>query len=747
MAYKARIVTCSSHAQLMKHVKEVMLAAGWINKTPSGQDDPNGYALGFFMNSPGESGNEDINLHMGLWYGSYIAQLPAVIAYLASSIDTVQDTITLASLDCYTGANLVTLTAPGIVQIDDELVYFTGTNPGEVQITGCIRGWGVTEPATHAAGAIAQLQFNNNLYCSSLQIETFAHSDLTKYLVASSGAATMTAIGPTSWATLTGFDDDRFNFHALVKVVGGTEDGKMRWIADYTSTGGAIAYQPFLAAPSAVNAQIISGGFFPAWSKRAAYTSGQVRYNGIVGTAGAVPVVQAGRVYFIYCSLDGITIVTKYTTYYDYFYAGNYIRPHAAVTTKSTAASLLTLSFGGTYTNCVMSDIGKPVVSGANDGVLVAFNNTSKIWYVAPTDPVDDPFTGAIAVTITGGTGQGTTTGSASRNGFKVDNVNIMIKDQKYRVLSQNTDDWDDNKTPGGSWPKLDPEETASEEFVSADVLPTTRLLQLSSTGYVSPAADVGKVVVGAATGDTAYLLSANDVLYQWTIIPIDSGDEFDIVEGLTISGGTGAGTTTGASTNSATGVVKSSTSFINTYLTGAVLGEDPRPLCRVAFGSDSNALYNAAFLWLTVFQPSKGTDLASNASNRQMHRAFHQSGNRYAPCLSYANSRARSSANKIIQGGSYAYYQDRTVDQMPYHLFQLTAGYASEVAYSENGSYNRILGFIPMLWALPIVAAGGVSGEDVVKTVWNGKYEKFRVFYDYDSGGTWFACGPEILV
>jgi len=257
----------------------------------------------------------------------------------------------------------------------------------------------------------------------------------------------------------------------------------------------------------------------------------------------------------------------------------------------------------------------------------------------------------------------------------------------------------------------------------------------------------VGKVVVGAATGDTAYLLSANDVLYQWTVIPIDSGDEFDIVEGLTISGGTGAGTTTGASTNSATGVVKSSTSFINTYLTGAVLGEDPRPLCRVAFGSDSNALHNAAFLWLTVFQPSKGTDLASNASNRQMHRAFHQSGNRYAPCLSYANSRARSSANKIIQGGSYAYYQDRTVDQMPYHLFQLTAGYASEVTYSVNGSYNRILGFIPMLWALPIVAAGGVSGEDVVKTVWNGKYEKFRVFYDYGSSGTWFACGPEILV
>ena len=69
MAYKARIVTCSSHAQLMKHVKEVMLAAGWINKTPSGQDDPNGYALGFFMNSPGESGNEDIKLHCAVASG------------------------------------------------------------------------------------------------------------------------------------------------------------------------------------------------------------------------------------------------------------------------------------------------------------------------------------------------------------------------------------------------------------------------------------------------------------------------------------------------------------------------------------------------------------------------------------------------------------------------------------------------------------------------------------------------------
>lgn len=751
MAYKARIVTCSSHAQLMKHVKEVMLAAGWINNTPSGQDDPNGYALGFFMNSPGESGNEDIHLHVGMWYGSYLAQLPAPIAYLASSIDTVQDTITLASLDCYTGASLMTFTAPGIVQIDDELVYFTGTNPGGVQITGCIRGWGTSEPATHAAGAIAQLQFNNNVWCASLQIETFAHSDLTKALAASSGAVTMTTVGPTSWATLAGFDDDRFNFHALVKVVGGSEAGKMRWIADYTSTGGAVAYQPFLNSITigSVNAQIISGGFFPAWSKRALYVSSQYRYNGIVGTSGAVPVVQPGRVYFIYCSLDGVIIVTKYPTYYDYFYAGNYIRPHAAVTTKTTANSLLALSFGGTYTNCVMSDIGKTVNGsiGSDSGILVAFNNTTKTWFVAPADPVDDPFPSGSTITLSGGgTGGGLTIGVA-RNGFKVDNVNVMIKDQKYRVLSQDAYDWDDNKTPGGSWPKLDPEETASEEFVSADVLPTTRLLQLSATGYVSPAADVGKIVVGAVTGDTAYLLSANDGLYQWTVIPIDSGDEFDVVEGLTISGGTGAGTTTGASTNSATGVVKSSTSFINTYLTGAVLGEDPRPLCRVAFGSGANSLYSAT-RFLSVFLPSKGTDLATNASNRQMHRAFHQSGNRYAPSTSYADSMARSDIIKIVQGGSYAYYQDRTVDQMPYHLFQLIAGWSNEPAYTIYGCYCRIFGFIPMTWALPIVAAGGVAGEDVVKTVWNGKYEKFRVFYDYEAGsGTWFACGPEILV
>lgn len=72
------------------------------------------------------------------------------------------------------------------------------------------------------------------------------------------------------------------------------------------------------------------------------------------------------------------------------------------------------LTFGATYVNCVTSDLHKPIVGGSttDSGVLVHYDNTAKQWYVR-CDAADDLFDAAEAITITGGTGSGTTTGAS----------------------------------------------------------------------------------------------------------------------------------------------------------------------------------------------------------------------------------------------------------------------------------------------------------------------------------------------
>lgn len=78
--------------------------------------------------------------------------------------------------------------------------------------------------------------------------------------------------------------------------------------------------------------------------------------------------------------------------------------------TGGTFASVLVLTFGAIYTNAVLSDVGKTVVQGANDGILQAYNNTTKTWWVTKG-------TGTIVAgitTITTGTGAGTSTSAVA---------------------------------------------------------------------------------------------------------------------------------------------------------------------------------------------------------------------------------------------------------------------------------------------------------------------------------------------
>lgn len=74
------------------------------------------------------------------------------------------------------------------------------------------------------------------------------------------------------------------------------------------------------------------------------------------------------------------------------------------------------LTFGATYTNAVAGDLGKTVVgttSGA-EGTLISYDNTAKEWVISTTED----FTDGEAVTITTGTGAGTTDADYPQAGY-----------------------------------------------------------------------------------------------------------------------------------------------------------------------------------------------------------------------------------------------------------------------------------------------------------------------------------------
>lgn len=76
------------------------------------------------------------------------------------------------------------------------------------------------------------------------------------------------------------------------------------------------------------------------------------------------------------------------------------------------------------------------------------------------------------------------------------------------------------------------------------------RLLTFAAGGYVNAVAgDLGLPAVGGTTGDSGILLAYDNTLRRWWVRTDALGDAFDVAEAITITGGTGAGTTSGAST------------------------------------------------------------------------------------------------------------------------------------------------------------------------------------------------------
>lgn len=89
------------------------------------------------------------------------------------------------------------------------------------------------------------------------------------------------------------------------------------------------------------------------------------------------------------------------------------------------------------------------------------------------------------------------------------------------------------------------------EDFPVIKLYDTVRVLAFELSGYVAcVVGDIGKDVLGATTGDTGVLLEYNNTTRVWKVRPDDNDDIFSEVETVSVvNGGTGSGTTTGAST------------------------------------------------------------------------------------------------------------------------------------------------------------------------------------------------------
>jgi len=97
------------------------------------------------------------------------------------------------------------------------------------------------------------------------------------------------------------------------------------------------------------------------------------------------------------------------------------------------------------------------------------------------------------------------------------------------------------------------------------------RVLTFGTTYTNCVASDIGKQVLGSSTGDTGILLFYDNTRKKWWVRMDDSGDLFDEAETVTVqSGGTGTGTTRGAS-------ITGEELYTNIYTLGTI-STDPYP-------------------------------------------------------------------------------------------------------------------------------------------------------------------------
>lgn len=434
MAYKGKSVVVASASHLISELKDFMITCGWALEGPSAgtgpadNDDLEGLILGWFLSSAGEDTAQDLHVHLGV---AKEARLPdfADFSYLAEA-GGISDSDDNFDVKTGTGSKF---TAGDKIRIEDEIIVVGGVSTD--RLTGCQRGWGITDPAAHAQNKV--IQFVESPTHNALpMMEGFAFSDLATALLTSNGnsagwTATEANFDEDSVLDNSGYwTNDRFNYHCLLENV---VDGKLRWITDYVAATGTFTHQDFLATPTAAStAKVYVGGFLPGWSKRA-YQGGTYadRHLGIFGPyaeSGSPWATkfhhEAGVVVWMYGSKDGVMLVANWPVLgYEAFYIGNCV-PYS-------------------------SPLNTTLSSGATAGDVV----------------------------------------------IDVTSVASFTEGQKVRIIAQSIADWNTNEdrsaeSPAASWPNLDPEEIPTEEALIvavgvSDITVATGLIYTYSSGAV----------------------------------------------------------------------------------------------------------------------------------------------------------------------------------------------------------------------------------------------------------------------
>jgi len=579
MAYKGKEVgPVASVSHLVDEIKSFLMSCGWIDQTPTNQDDPNGFILGHFLQSSGENGTADHLIHIGL-VKSFTSRSFVEVSYLSSGIT---DTDTTIPITYTTG-----IPTAGVVRVDDEIITYTGLSGGS--LTGCSRGHGLSTAASHSKNAVIQWLSDSSTWWAKIAIEIAAFRDLSNAIASSDLTKTWNIdIDSVSGVSgLDGYGNNRFDYHTLLRVndTGSSENGKMRWVKTYADTGD-FTYQPFLTAPGAVSCDVVSSGFLPGLTWRAA--TGESNFYRPLTDATPPSGIRA----FLYGSRDGYMAVYMYgSEYYPYYVGSTY--GHANLTNANTTAAL-----------------------SAGDSVI------------------------------------------------HVDNTDIFEINAKYRIISQDMRDWDDNKDRqvGDGWPPLDPEEIPTEEFV---------------------------------------------------VSAIDSG----------------------------AGTITLSSNLIYSYRTGAVVGEDPRPIVRAA-EEDGKSVISAGTYYAPCYLPCDPSVISAHASHRQTWRAHHASGNPKAPrnssfysCLLYTNS---STSEGILTNSGVL-----TVNRQNGHHIPILVNLRCNNESTSYGYFKCWKGILPQIWRSYASPPFSGSEEDIIRALWEGKFEDFRLFKD--TANVWFFVGPEI--
>lgn len=604
MAYKGKAIHCKSASHIIEELADWLVNdIGWTDDAPADPTDPNNFIRGHFLRSVGEDGDKDILVHLGVNKNTSGSQF-VPCTYLDAAMAATDDEVTVKDIDFFHEDGVSTNHfVPAYIRINDELMLVQEIDVGTSTIRGIRRGLNETTPAAHSSGDVVQIIYAYDKFNNNVE----------------------------------------WNGYPVLEIFAARD-----LVNPIAESSGTIVWA--MGRNGADNVTGLDG-----------YGNDRFNCHTLVKPKTGS---QAGRIRWVY----------NYDTTGDFIYQPYQEAPGAVqfeVVSGGWLPGWSRVSRGGGAvfqpgTFWQGHNIGNNgymcFFYGSKDYFWVGVKASRYTWwqFAGNVIPVADSQVWYTDQDV-----------AAAQNRIHMDSGDLskFAVGQKYRIISQNYHDWDDNKDRqvGSGWDPLDPEETATEEFV---------------------------------------------------VQSIDSGSSEIVCDA----------------------------NLIYSYKTGAVIGEDPRPMVRNVRYSSGNTIHNSGFCWLDCYQPTEKTEIAIHAGHRQRSRAYHESGDPKTPRSGnpYYNRLGGSFLGALADSSNY---NNRQNGQYVLGPVVLEFSQNNETTYSIYGVWNRVKGVLPGVWWSNTDDPDPFSGvaEDTVEGMWKGAMQTFRLLYDWSSDGYPLFFGPEI--